>query len=767
MTDPEYQEALVKESKSFSIIWLLPLIALGIGGWLVAKAFVEAPIEITISFPSATGMEVGKTKVMYEGITAGVVKDIQLDTEDLKGVMVTVEMDRRVEPVLRESTQFWLVKPEISLKGVTGLETIVSGNYIALKIGLTGKKTTFFEALSEPPAVDTQVPGLHLQLKANDLGSLHIDAPVLFKKIVVGSVTKYSLQADQDLVSLSIHIKPEYAHLVSKHTRFWNVSGIQVNADLSGVEFRSESLLSAVQGGITFDSPPIDDNNPPAQNLDTFPLFEDFETARRGLIAQITFPLNEKLKANKTKVMLRGFEVGEIKYLKFSDDKKHIIADVLFRPEVEEYLTDASRFWVVKPELSIKEVKGLDTLFTGAYVEMEYRAGQPSRVFTALAQAPKVDYSAPGLHLKLETDEMGSIARGTPILYRQVKVGEVKAVSLARDRKSVIADITIEEKYRKLVNSHSRFWNASGISITGSLTKVKFRAESLSSIVQGGIGFYNPDVPAGENVKAVGNGAMFQLYEDYELAQEEGILVRIHLKNGEGVEAGTLIKYQGYTIGEIKHLELKADLSGLVAQALIKEQAHRFAAQGSVYWLVKPRLGITGASNLDTLLKGQYFEVVPGNGKLNYDFTAKMQQPTQTTLANGLNIVLKAPRLHSVKKGLNIYYRDIVVGTVTDYKLGEMGNEVHIYANIRSPYDRLVRQGTQFWNASGVNIDVGIFSGASIKTESLESILAGGISFATPSNGNELAQAKQGAIFTLHKEWQEPWLNWAPSISLK
>lgn len=764
MTDPEYQEALVKESKSFSIIWLLPLIALGIGGWLLAKSLIEAPIEITINFPSGTGMEVGKTKVMYEGITAGVVKDIKLDTSDLKGVIATVEMDHRIESMLRESTQFWLVKPEISLKGVTGLETIVTGNYIGVKIGLTGKKTTYFEALSAPPVMDTEVPGLHLELLAKDLGSLHIDAPILFKKIVVGSVTNYKLKADQDLVSLHIHIKPEYSHLISQQTRFWNVSGIQVKADLSGVEIQTESLVSIVQGGITFDSPPLSENNLAAQNHDAFTLYENQEAAKRGIQAQITFPISEKVEASKTKILFRGIEVGQVKNTNLSEDKTKIIADVLFEPMAEEYLTSGTKFWLVKHELSLNNISGLETLITGPYVEMEYNQGEPLRSFKALAQAPKVDYSKPGLHLKLESDEMASIGRGTSILYRQVKVGEVKAVSLAKDRNSVVADITIEEPYRKLVTNQSRFWNASGVSVSGSLTKIKVRAESLASIVQGGISFYNPESEA--KPKRVANGSRFQLFDDLDLAKEEGLLIRIHLDNGEGVEEGTLIKYQGFPVGEIKRIELKKDLSGLIAHAIVRQQAKKFVAKGSVYWLVKPQLGITGASNLDTLLKGQYFDVVPGSGPVQYDFKAQMQAPSESQLNTGLNIVLKAPRLQSVKKGLNLFYRDIKVGEVTHYKLSDYGNEVLIFANIQSPYDRLVRKGTKFWNASGVNINVGIFSGASIKTESLESILAGGISFATPDNGSDLPMAEQGEAFTLHAELQEPWLIWAPKIPL-
>jgi paraquat-inducible protein B len=769
MTDQEYQEALVKESKSISIVWLLPMIAVVIGGWLLVKSLIEAPIEITVNFPSGTGMEVGKTKVIYEGITAGLVTDIRLDTTDLEGVIATIEIDRRAETILRESTQFWLVKPEISLSGVTGLETIVTGNYIGVKIGLTGKKTTYFDALSAPPPMDTQVPGLHLELQAKDLGSLHIDAPVLFKKIVVGNVTQYELDPARDLVSIRVHIKPQFANLVSKQTRFWNVSGIKASADLSGVTLQTESLLSVIQGGITFDAPVMDDVNPAAKNDDIYRLYENFDAAQRGVMAEIVFRPPVKLEPDKTKILMNGFEVGVVQAVQFSQDKKAVIASVSFHPDVAPFLTQDTRFWLVKPELSLAGVTGLEAMLTGNYIEMEMSSRQkhpePSRSFQALTSAPKVDYSKPGLHLKLEASELGSIGRGSPVLYRKVQVGTVQAVSLSKNRTSVIADITVEPEFRGLVNERSRFWKASGVSVSGSLTKFKVRAESLTSLVQGGVAFYNPKQVAPG--KAVSNGAVFNLYDDYDLAQENGLSIRIRLPSSDGVEEGTLIKYQGFNIGEVKRIELSPDLKGLIAHAVLRQYPERFAVRGTQFSLIKPQLGITGASNLDTLLKGQYFEVVPGKGEAQFEFSASLEPLSQPVPESGLNIVLKASRLNSIKEGLRIYYRDTVVGRVTGFELSDFANEVLVYVNIQPPFDRLIRDGTEFWDASGVNINVGLFTGASIRTESLESILAGGISFATPDAGAALAQAKPGAAFTLHKEARQEWLLWKPKIQIR
>ena len=129
--------------------------------------------------------------------------------------------------------------------------------------------------------------------------------------------------------------------------------------------------------------------------------------------------------------------------------------------------------------------------------------------------------------------------------------------------------------------------------------------------------------------------------------------------------------------------------------------------------------------------------------------------------------MLVAPRLGSIREGLTLYYREVAVGSVTGYRLGETADHVKIFVNIEPQYATLVRDGTVFWNASGISVDVGLFQGAKIRTESLESILAGGIAFATPDNGNDLPSARQGESFRLHSEAKPEWLAWAPRIALE
>ncbi len=754
--------ALVKPSKSLSIIWLLPLIAAAIGLWLLLRALAEAPVEITINFPSGTGIEVGKTKVIHEGITAGVVKDIRLDASDMQGVIATVDMDRHLEALLRNSTQFWLVKPEISLSGVTGLETIVTGNYIALKIGSGGEPARHFDALEKPPTLDASVPGLHLKLHARDLGSIYTGAPVLFKKIAVGEVLDYELDAANDRVVINVHIRTPYDQLVTKKTRFWNASGFRLQAGLDGVDMRMESLLSLVKGGITFDVTDLAKETH-AQNGDEFRLYQDFDSAQRGVRATIRFSSDEKLASKGTKIMYKGFEAGEVKSLKLSDDHKTVEASVVLPPEMEEHLNTGARFWVVKPEISLSGVSGLDTLLKGNYIEMDIGEGAPTRVFDALKKPPLLDDSKPGLRLRLRTEELGSLTRGSPVLYRKIQVGSVQGFSLAAKNDAVLVDVLIEPEYASLINSNTRFWNASGVSLTGNLSKVTFRTESLASILQGGVGFFNP--PPGTGVPA-SKGAVYSLYADFDAAQEQGTLIDIAMTSADGIEAGTAIRFQGIQVGTVKNVNLKPDLSGVVIQALLHVQPERFARDGSVFWLVQPKISITGAANLETLVKGKYFEVIPGTGAARKQFSGQLEAPLKTGERAGLNIVLTTPRLGSIKEGLGVYYREVPVGKVTGYRLGDTADHIQVFVNIEPRYVALVRQGSRFWNASGVSIDVGLFKGAKIKTDSLESVLAGGIAFATPDNGASLPQAKPGEMFTLSAEAKEDWLNWKPRIAL-
>ena len=343
----ELQTAKTRRTTNWSAIWILPLIALLIGGWLAWRAYEQAGIEIQVFFASGEGIQVNKTEVIYKGMQIGKVVGMELDDKgSQRGVRATIEMDKSVEPQLRSNTRFWVVKPSVSLAGITGLETLVSGNYIAVSPG-DGESERSFVALTEAPPLSDSVPGLHLTLKAERLGSLNRDSPVFYKQIQVGKVKSYNLAEDQTTVELKVYIQPEFASLVRKHTRFWNASGVSIDAGLSGVKVRTESLTSIVAGGIAFATPEHRKDSPATDPTLPFRLYEDYDAAQAGIKATIKLTDFDGLEAGRTPVMYKGVQVGTLKTFKIEEDLTGATAELTLDPRTEDYLVEGTDFWAV------------------------------------------------------------------------------------------------------------------------------------------------------------------------------------------------------------------------------------------------------------------------------------------------------------------------------------------------------------------------------------------------------------------------------------
>ena len=220
-------------------MWILPIVALLLGISLLVRGILDRGITITLEMPTSEGMEIGKTKVLYKGINVGVVKAIN-GAEDLNSVILSIEMLKKAEPYLTDKTLFWVVKPQISLAGVTGLETLLSGYYIDIRPSDEGRKSRNFVALKEPPPPIQTTPGLHIKLRLDKLASIKKGTQITYKQIPVGQVTNYTLENNDTEIHAWVLIEPEFAHLVNKQSRFYNVSGIRVDAGLSGIQIETE-----------------------------------------------------------------------------------------------------------------------------------------------------------------------------------------------------------------------------------------------------------------------------------------------------------------------------------------------------------------------------------------------------------------------------------------------------------------------------------------------------------------------------------------------
>jgi len=301
--------AAVRKTRRISPFWLLPFIALCIGAILFFQIVKERGTSITITFTNGSGIVADKTQVRYQGLQIGVVKKVNF-TDNMQKVEVVANINPEASSILRENTKFWLVQPNVSLAGISGLDSLVSGNYITLQPG-DGDHEDEFIAEEQGPIAQVSPGDLLIHLISDDLGSISIGASVYFKKLPVGKIYDYRINKDNK-VQIDVVIDKAYAQFVKKDSRFWNISGINANISPSGLNLNVESLNAVVQGAVSFDSPA---DSPKADENSHFTLYTNLKAAKRGLEVNVNIPASAGLVAGQTEVYSQDNPIGPL-YLK-------------------------------------------------------------------------------------------------------------------------------------------------------------------------------------------------------------------------------------------------------------------------------------------------------------------------------------------------------------------------------------------------------------------------------------------------------------------
>ena len=612
-------------------------------------------IPMKLKLASGAGITEGVTKVMYRGLEAGYVRQIDFNQDPERTATAHILLDPRAEIILREHTTFWMVSPSISTDGVKNIGTLLTGSYITFKPGGGGFRDSF-ELLHEAPAQAPLRPGKTLLLTSSDTVFQTGGAPVYYHSMQVGEIIGSELSDDRESVVTRIYIYEEYTDLVSNDSVFIKTGGVSVNVGFTGFEVKIKPLQSLLKGG-------IDLLNPGKQPS-----------------------LMQKTDENTTYILYRDYESA---------------------------MRDHPR---LKPK---------------------------------------------GLYFTLIAESLGSYDSGSPILYKKIKVGQVIGYRIEEKTGKIRMNCFIEQQYRHLVSDKSRFFNVSGVTVFGSFQGVSIKTESLQSLITGGVGFIS--LPGG---RPVADNSAFIVYDslpDAEALDKTEIVVRF--KNADQLNVGAHVKHRGIQIGTVQTVQFDTDLKTIIARLSVENRFETFFREGTRIWITSPEVNLKGIKNLETVLFGSSLELYPGKGDIVHEFIGFEKKPQIIAPENGdLHIVLETKHLGSIDIGSQVYYRQMPVGRVTGYNLAADFKDVFVYVSIHEQYAAIVRENTRFWNASGIKVTGGIFSGVTVSTQSFQSLMTGGIALATPGKEKMGSPVFNGYHFKLHDDPENGWLDWTPDI---
>ena len=318
-----------KRRGRLSAVWLIPLLAAVVAvGIAVDRIMNEGP-TITILFKSAEGVEAGKTFIKYKDVKIGEVSAVEL-YDNFTKVLVTAKIDKHAEDLMVKDANFWVVQPRVTLSGVSGLGTLLSGNFIGFEKGKSEERHRRFIGLDVAPVITIDQPGKQFGLTAADMGSLGIGSPLYFRRLQVGQVIDSKLASDGDSVQFKIFVNAPYDRFISAETRFWNASGLDVSLGADGVDVRTQSLVSLLIGGVAFETPTFVAEGEPAAADSSFALFADRATAMKqpeAIARHYVLYFNDSLRGLSVgaPVTLLGLEAGEVTDVGFEMDPETLV----------------------------------------------------------------------------------------------------------------------------------------------------------------------------------------------------------------------------------------------------------------------------------------------------------------------------------------------------------------------------------------------------------------------------------------------------------
>lgn len=688
---PEHiQTAKVRQSRRISPFWLLPIIALIIGATLFFQIIKEQGDTITITFAHGDGLVANKTQIRYQGLQIGVVKKVSF-TEDLKKVEVQANIYPEAKTVLRENTKFWLVQPNASLAGISGLDTLISGNYITLQPG-DGSYQDEFTAETEGPIAQINEGDLLIRLISNDLGSISVGSSVFYKKMPVGKVMNYRFTKDQKEIEIDIVIEKAYTNLVKKDSHFWNISGVKADIGINGIQLDMDSLAAVVQGAVAFDSP---EQSETAVQNEKFTLYPNLQAAQRGIEIDVVLPNVAGLRAGSTSVFYQNIQIGTLSQLEDAEASKPTIKGILLiNPSNRDLLKTNTQFVLRKPNINLGKLGDLPELLRGQYIDVIAGDGDNTTTFTVINEKELLLNQPDTLVINLTAPETYGISEGQEIYYNSLSIGQLVEQQINTD--GVTFKAAISHQYRHLIHGDTQFIAASNLDVNIGIEGVRFEAASPEKWLQGGVRIIN-------NKNQGEAKTSYPLYQNMSNA-EAGITtnqltpsITLTTNNLPSISQHSVVLYRQYEVGKI--LDIRPMKSHFDVDVYIYPKYRHLLTDKSLFW-------VESAAQIDITPKGISIQATPISrslkGAISFDNSGSSKNATLyenelRAKSAGQVITLTANDAKNLSKGMSLRYMGLSVGEIESITLDTKANKIIAKALMNPSYMNIVaKEGSQF-----------------------------------------------------------------------
>ena len=463
-------------------------------------------------------------------------------------------------------------------------------------------------------------------------------------------------------------------------------------------------------------------------------VFQNITNAKA--IITIHFENAESIIVDKTKLRYKGVIVGTVKKIELD-----ATSGVNITAEIEAHakfmLRKNTKFWLVSPKASLTAISGLDTLFSGSYIDMQPGTGDDETEFTAQTDQP-ISIPDNALLINLQSKNAGSISVGTPLFYKQIQVGEVVRIRLDKSGQYVNIKAFVRSEYDHLVKNESKFWNISGLKANLSPQGIDIALDSMISLIAGGITFSSP-----ESGQPLNSDTQFELFDSIDDSQI-GLLIELITDNINNLPKGAGILFKGHGIGRITDIQYSRENEHFIATALINPQFAELITEGAQFWLEQTSLTFAKIKNLGNIIKGDYIAFQPvASSQLNSSKKATrfLIQQTAPPEAPVLPLVLLSEDATGLNKDAPITYQGIKIGKIEAVDFSDNGDFIEIHIAIDHQYQYLINKESQFYLLGGVNFKASL-KGLEVQSTPVENLLSGGIGLYNKSSVNKSQPAE-------------------------